>query len=84
MTTHTHTTEPVDGDVVVLYTDGLTDLPAPYGVDPEDIAALVHEHRFRRADDIAEAIRASLELRIPDRNRRDDAALIVAVIGAGD
>jgi serine phosphatase RsbU (regulator of sigma subunit)/putative methionine-R-sulfoxide reductase with GAF domain len=80
MSTHTRTTELVEGDVVVLYTDGLTDLPAPYGVDPQEIVSLVHQHRSGSAGEIADAIRTSLELRVPDRNRRDDVALLVAVI----
>jgi len=80
VTTRTEQTELVTGDVLLLYTDGLTDLPPPFGIDPEQLADLVHEHRNRSADDIALALRTSLEDRVPDRNRRDDAALLVAVI----
>ena len=70
----------VPGDVLVLYTDGITDLPPPYGIDADELAALVHQHRHTGADDIALAIRTSLEQRVPDHNRHDDVALIVAVI----
>jgi serine phosphatase RsbU (regulator of sigma subunit) len=80
VTTRTEQTELVTGDVLLLYTDGLTDLPPPFGIDPEQLADLVHEHRSRSADDIALVLRTSLEDRVPDRNRRDDAALLVAVI----
>jgi len=80
VTTRTEQTELVSGDVLMLYTDGLTDLPPPFGIDPEQLADLVHEHRNRSADHIAVAVRTSLEDRVPDRNRRDDAALLVAVI----
>jgi serine phosphatase RsbU (regulator of sigma subunit) len=66
------------GDVVVFYTDGITDLPPPHGVLPDAVRDLVFELRDRTsADDIAEAIRRSLVERVPDRSRRDDVALLV-------
>ena len=66
------------GDVVVLYTDGITDLPPPYGILPTDLADLVQELRqLATADEIADAIHHSLLQRVPDRNRRDDVALLV-------
>jgi serine phosphatase RsbU (regulator of sigma subunit) len=80
VTVRTDEIELTHGDVLVLYTDGITDLPPPHGLDVEQLEALVHQHRGDGADNIARAIRRSLELRLPDHSRRDDAALIVAVI----
>lgn len=65
------------GDVVVLYTDGITDLPAPHGLDPNQLADLVQRHRHEKADAVADAIHRSLLDRVPDRRRRDDAAVLV-------
>ena len=66
------------GDVAVLYTDGITDLPPPYGTSADDLAALVHELRdLPSADAVADAIHRSLLTRVPDTNRRDDVALLV-------
>ncbi len=76
----TERSELTSGDVLVLYTDGITDLPPPHGLAEEELATLVQQHRASGADGIAQAMRQSLEARIPDRSRRDDAALIVAVI----
>jgi sigma-B regulation protein RsbU (phosphoserine phosphatase) len=69
------------GDVTVLYTDGITDLPPPYGIVPGELAELVHRLRdLHSADAIAAAINQSLVDRVPDRNRRDDVALLVVRI----
>lgn len=66
------------GDVVVLYTDGLTDLAPPYGILPSDLAQLVQRLRDNpTADGIAAAIQLSLLERVPDRARQDDVALLV-------
>ena len=45
ITTTTGHAELHAGDVVVLYTDGITDLPPPYGILPTELADLVHELR---------------------------------------
>jgi len=69
------------GDVLVLYTDGITDLPPPYGIPADQLAELVHDLReLPAARDIAEAIHQSLLERVPERSRQDDVALLVARI----
>ena len=80
VTVRTDEIELTHGDALVLYTDGITDLPPPHGLEVEELETLVHEHRGDGADNIARAIRRSLEVRLPEHSRRDDAALIVAVI----
>ena len=66
------------GDVTVLYTDGITDLAPPDGILPGELAVFVHQLRgLSSAEAIAEAIHQSLVDRVPDRNRRDDVALLV-------
>jgi serine phosphatase RsbU (regulator of sigma subunit) len=70
------------GDVALLYTDGLTDLPSPYGITPDELADLVHQLRDTpTADQIADALRHSLLQRVPDQTRHDDVALVVLKIG---
>ena len=69
------------GDVVVLYTDGITDLPPPHGILPADFADLVHDLReLPTARDIADAIHHALLQRVPERSRRDDVALLIVRI----
>ena len=72
-TTHLH-----DGDVVVFYTDGATDLRPPNGLDAEQFAALVTDAGFAgTAEDIANAIHRAIEARLPLADRDDDVALLV-------
>jgi serine phosphatase RsbU (regulator of sigma subunit) len=68
------------GDRVVFYTDGVTDLPPPYGIDPDRLADLVDQHRHDNADAVADAVHRSLLDRVADRRRRDDAAVLVVAI----
>jgi serine phosphatase RsbU (regulator of sigma subunit) len=66
------------GDVAVFYTDGITDLPPPYGIDAADLADVVESLRaLPTADAIAAGIQQSLVARVPDRTRQDDVALLV-------
>lgn len=65
------------GDVVVLYTDGITDLPSPFGIEPSALASLVHRQRGSSVSETAEAIHRSLTERVPDQRRRDDAAVLI-------
>jgi serine phosphatase RsbU (regulator of sigma subunit) len=68
------------GDYVVFYTDGITDLPAPHGIDPARLVELVGDHRHLNADGVADLIHQSLLYRVPDRRRRDDAAVLVLAV----
>jgi serine phosphatase RsbU (regulator of sigma subunit) len=66
------------GDVLVLYTDGITDLPPPHGITAEELAEFISQLRdLSSAEEIAEAIHRSLLDRVPDRSRQDDVALVV-------
>lgn len=68
-----------DGDVVVLHTDGATDLPSPHGLDEPAWRGLVHEavRSGDTADDIAEHIQHALAEILPFESRHDDIALLV-------
>lgn len=66
------------GDVVVLYTDGITDLPPPHGRTESDVVDLVGAAAATgTAEDIAEAIHRSVTDRLPVAQRADDVALVV-------
>lgn len=66
------------GDLLVVYTDGVTDLPPPHGASADDVATVVSEAGAAgTAAAVADALRASIESRIPDASRRDDVALVV-------
>jgi serine phosphatase RsbU (regulator of sigma subunit) len=66
------------GDVVVFYTDGLTDLPPPHGITATELVGLIRQLRDAgSAGGIADAIHRSLLERVPDRARQDDVALLV-------
>jgi serine phosphatase RsbU (regulator of sigma subunit) len=75
---HVERTQLERGDVAVFYTDGVTDLPPPYGLTVE---ALTHQVRGLRAaggaDTIADRIEQSLVERVSDPFRADDVALVV-------
>lgn len=81
VTVHTERTELQSGDAIVLYTDGITDLPPPHGIEPDELVRIVDGVAGAGAQGIAAAIHRSLVERVADRNRRDDAALIVVAIG---
>ena len=80
VTVHTTRTELRTGDAIVLYTDGITDLPPPHGIRPEQLVDVVAGARTHSAQHIAASIHRSLQERVPDRSRRDDAALLVVAI----
>ncbi len=66
------------GDVVVLYTDGITDLPPPHGRSEADVVDLVARVAPRgTAADVAEAIHSWVTDRLPMAQRADDVALVV-------
>jgi serine phosphatase RsbU (regulator of sigma subunit) len=66
------------GDAVVFYTDGVTDLPPPFGSTAEELTGQVSGLRdVGSADRIADRIQESLAERVSDRLRADDVALVV-------
>jgi PAS domain S-box-containing protein len=80
----THTTVLDQGDTVVLYTDGVTDLPPPHGRTAADVERLVGccAHRSATADETATAI--GDEVASPEGSRHaDDVALLVLRVGEG-
>ena len=71
------------GDVVVLYTDGITDLPPPHGQTEADVVDLVAQVATTgTAEEIAEAIHRSVTDRLPLAQRADDVALVVLRVTA--
>ncbi len=66
------------GDVVVFYTDGVTDLPPPADLTAAELAEFIDEiEADASAGQVADAILASVRARVPDAKRRDDIALLV-------
>lgn len=81
--TTTVTTRLGVGDLVVFYTDGVTDLPAPYGITGQDVERLVaRSGSDDSAERVADHIMESVAVRVPDASRRDDVALLVLRIEA--
>lgn len=82
------------GDAVVMYTDGVTDLPPPHGLDEAGVLSLVHdavgaspdaptghdEPGPSRADRIAHELGQRIERRVPVVQRGDDIALVVLAV----
>ncbi len=65
-------------DVVVLYTDGVTDLPPPYDLTVDQLTDQVGGLRNAGdANEIAELIEQALLARVSDPYRADDVALVV-------
>ncbi len=80
--THPATARLEPGDVVVFYTDGVTDLPPPNGLTTDEAMALMATVAAHdTADGIADAILASLSQRLPPTQRQDDIALVVLRLG---
>ena len=67
-----------DGDVIVFYTDGATDVPK-YSLDEQQWSELVSTavRAATTADTIADNIRDSLETVLPFERRKDDIALLI-------
>ena len=71
------------GDTIVLYTDGLTDLPPPRDQTEEQVVDLVaNVVPGRAAHEIADAIRCPADEASPTNDRPDDVALVVLKIVA--
>jgi serine phosphatase RsbU (regulator of sigma subunit) len=72
------------GDLVVFYTDGVTDLPPPHGIDAEQLTQLVQTLRDRRsASGVAHGIEQSVIDRVSQPHRADDVAMVVVRIENG-
>lgn len=65
------------GDVVVLYTDGLTDLPPPLGADADDVEKELAALAGPAADAVAEGLLDWLARRTAGEEHGDDVALLV-------
>jgi len=67
------------GDTMVLYTDGVDDLPAPHNLAPEEVLAIFTGAAADAgsAEEVAERIATALDRRTPFAQRPDDIALVV-------
>jgi serine phosphatase RsbU (regulator of sigma subunit) len=66
------------GDLLVLYTDGVTDLSPPHGLTPPEILAFVESLRGRHSSAaIADDIHTSVLQRTPHHTQQDDVAVVV-------
>ena len=72
-----------EGDTVVLYTDGFTDVPGSYGLDDEQLfGTLERVHAAsHHADDFADRFGQAVEAILPMSKRDDDMAMLVLRIG---
>lgn len=72
-----------EGDTVVLYTDGFTDVPGTYGLDDEQLySTLERVHAAsRHADDFADRFGHAVEAILPMAQRDDDMAMLVLRVG---
>jgi sigma-B regulation protein RsbU (phosphoserine phosphatase) len=75
------------GDVVVLYTDGVTDVAPPHDLTPEQlrdmVAGVVAAHSGAGAAAIADGLRQAIEDVLPLSRRHDDIALLVLRVADG-
>ena len=69
------------GDQLVLYTDGVTDVPGSSWLSGDDLVSFVSQHRGATADETAARLQAALDERYADAVERDDTALIVVAVG---
>jgi serine phosphatase RsbU (regulator of sigma subunit) len=67
------------GDVVVLYTDGITDVRPPHALSEQQLAgrAASASADAATAEDIARRLEHDLEAVLPRQSREDDVALVV-------
>ena len=67
------------GDTVVLYTDGITDVPPPHGLNPTELQALI-EHAAAQdisAEHFATNLGDLIDAKLPFAQRDDDIALLI-------
>jgi serine phosphatase RsbU (regulator of sigma subunit) len=66
------------GDAVLFYTDGVTDLPDPDGLDPQALLRVFDDlPPGFTAEALIKHVRADLEARTAEHPRADDVALLV-------
>ena len=68
------------GDTLILYTDGVTDVPPPDDLDPDTLALLVRQAATgaASAEIVADRLGRSLHELLPVARRNDDVAIVVA------
>ncbi len=67
------------GDTLVLYTDGVTDVAPPHGIDPDALAQMVAKAAEGEisAEEIAARLGDEIEEVLPISERNDDVALVI-------
>ncbi|HZU80870.1 MAG TPA: SpoIIE family protein phosphatase, partial [Acidimicrobiales bacterium] len=72
------------GDTLVLFTDGITDIPPPSWMDEETLVAMLADavSGTSSADEAADAISAACARHVPFERRQDDIALVVLRVGS--
>jgi serine phosphatase RsbU (regulator of sigma subunit) len=72
-----HEVELAHGDLVVFYTDGVTDAPAGEALERSELAELLRTHRHAPLPDIGAGLRGVLDARRADGDRDDTALLML-------
>jgi serine phosphatase RsbU (regulator of sigma subunit) len=81
---HVERVELLEGDLVVMYTDGITDLPPPAGRTSQEVAEMIGSlPTSLSAAEVADSIHRWVAARLPSNDRGDDVALLVVKIGPG-
>jgi len=79
------TAELDDGDVLVFYTDGATDVAPPHALEPAELAAIVERATAAAtsAEEVADHVHDALEDVLGFAERNDDIALLIVRIRRG-
>ena len=65
------------GDLVVFYTDGVTDAPLAEALSRAELIEVIRDNRSRPLDEIGREVRAALDARRPNGDRDDTALLLL-------